>query len=416
MVETSLVDIRDCAGLQQYMMYTNKDCTSLHYPLYMVRDDFTNIVATAWKHDEELGRGYLLLSTSHQHGKIWQWETGGGPIPIGKTLSMAESGCRSNLYKHCNNNHIHNNINTDDDTNTGSGGIIIDSLHEPQRLIVAEWGEGRITRLEENGARTPLIIEVPHAEEDAANISNGSTATTSTTTTTSNDNNNNKRLEQPFQLLLTPFGDLLVLDSTTKGGDFLWQLPQVHKLPGLESLAVSRKAHAWKQLNNNTALPQKVLQSTGLGGMAFVPNNWLQLYVTMRQGDSIVVVTLSLDDDDDEEEEDDNDDAVQVIESIPKATMERQSAIYLDYTRYAGEPGPIEVDEKGNMYLAVDHGILLVSSSGSILGKISIPDISIVDLTLGEDRFLYVATESKLFRLRLQNKPLKVPTDLIIKK
>jgi ligand-binding sensor domain-containing protein len=131
----------------------------------------------------------------------------------------------------------------------------------------------------------------------------------------------------------------------------------------------------------------------------------------MRQGDSIVVVTLSLDD----EEEDDDDDDVQVSESIPKATMERQSAIHLDYTRYAGEPGPIEVDEKGNMYLAVDNGILLVSSSGSILGKISIPDISIVDMTLGEDRFLYVATESKLFRLRLQNKPLKVPTDLILK-
>jgi hypothetical protein len=205
-----------------------------------------------------------------------------------------------------------------------------------------------------------------------------------------------------------------VLDSTTKGGDFLWQLPQVHKLPGLESLAVSRRAHAWKKLNNGTVLPQRLLQSTQLGGMAFVPNNWLQLYVTMRQGDSIVVVTLSLDDD--EEEEDDDDDDVQGIESVLKATMERQSAIHLDYTRYAGEAGPNEVDEKGNMYLAVDNGILLVSSSGSILGKISIPDISIVDMTMGEDRFLYVAIERKLFRLRLQNKPLKVPMDLILKK
>jgi hypothetical protein len=146
---------------------------------------------------------------------------------------------------------------------------------------------------------------------------------------------------------LTPSGELLALDLTTRGGDFPWRLLQVHKLPGLESLAISRKAHAWKQLNNNTALPQKLLQSTRLGGMAFVPNNWLQLYVTMRQGYSVVVVTLSLDDD---AEEDDNDDGVQeVIESIPKATMERQSAIHIDYTRYAGEPGPIGVDEKGNM-------------------------------------------------------------------
>jgi hypothetical protein len=65
-------------------------------------------------------------------------------------------------------------------------------LQEPQRLIVAEWGEGRITRLEENGARTPLIIDVPPIEEDAANatISDGSTATTTTT----NNNDSNKRL------------------------------------------------------------------------------------------------------------------------------------------------------------------------------------------------------------------------------
>jgi hypothetical protein len=115
--------------------------------------------------------------------------------PIFQALSMTESGCRSNLYKHCNNN----NVNTDD-TTTESGGIIIDFLHEPQRLIDAEWGEGRTTRLEENGARTPLVIEVPPVEEGAAtaNISDGSTATTTTTT---NNNNSNKRLEKPFQLI-----------------------------------------------------------------------------------------------------------------------------------------------------------------------------------------------------------------------
>jgi hypothetical protein len=46
--------------------------------------------------------------------------------------------------------------------------------------------------LEENGARTPLIIDVPPIEEDAANatISDGSTATTTTT----NNNDSNKRL------------------------------------------------------------------------------------------------------------------------------------------------------------------------------------------------------------------------------
>lgn len=390
-VETSLVVVSDCTELQESgIVYINKDCTSLYYPLYKVRDDFTNIVATTWKHVEELGRGYLLLSTSNRHGKIWQWETGGGPIPIGRTLSMVNSGCRSNLYQNCNS------------SDAGSGGIVVDALHKPPRLIVAEWGEGRITRLEANGARTPLILEVPYA--DSGNSSSNFAQ--------------QRRLQHPFKMLLSPFGDLLVLDSTTLDGDYLWQLQQAHKIPGLESLPVSREAHEWTQLNNTNAL-QSLLQSTRLGGMAFCPKKLLQLYVTMRQGDSVVVVTLSLDEDDDEDDEEiDDDDSVDVeeVESEPKSTMERQSAIFLDYSRYANEPGPMEVDEKGNLYLVVDHGILFVSSSGSVLGKLSIPDVSIVDITLGEDRFLYISTETKLFRARLRNKLWRVPTDLILKK
>ena len=80
-IETALLGVTNCQDVQKHLLYTNKDCTALRYPLYLVRDDFEGVVATAWKHDEELGRGYLLLSTSHQHGLIWQWETGGGPIP-----------------------------------------------------------------------------------------------------------------------------------------------------------------------------------------------------------------------------------------------------------------------------------------------------------------------------------------------
>jgi hypothetical protein len=350
----------------------------------MVRDDFQKLVATAWKHDEELGRGYLLLSTSHQYGKIWQWETGGGPIPIGKTLSMVNSGCRSEFHQNCSL------------PDSGSGGIIVDSLHEPPRLIVAEWGEGRISRLEENGARTPLIIQLTSAsgEED--------------------------RLYRPFQLLMTPFGDLLGLDSTMEGGDILWQLPQAHKIPGLESLGVSRKAHSWKELPAETfSAPQKLLQSRRLGGVALVPNNWMKVYVTMRQGDSVTVVVLSIEDD--EEEDEDNDDDKVAPEENEKVegsqkTNKRQSAIFFDYSQYAKEPGPIEIDEKGNMYLAIDGGILFLSSSGHVTGRLSIPGISIVDLTLGDDRFLYISTATKLFRLRVRNKLLQMPTDLVITK
>lgn len=431
-----MLGVSDCQKLKDAssVYYNHRNCEAssavpLKYPLYLVRDDFRNVVATTWKHDEELGRGFLLISTSYQSGKIWQWETGGGPIPIGKTLSMIRSGCRSNNFRNCTT-----------DPAVGSGGIIVDTLHEPQRLIVAEWGEGRIVRLEENGARTPLIIQVPVDKPtmtvSAAEVENEENETETPAEIEEDSSPSTRRLERPSKLLMTPFADLLVIDKSD-GDDFLWQLPQIHKIPGLESLSASRKAHAWDHLNytssshhsgittgaistldatTNDGMPQKLLQSSQLGGMVLVPKNWLQLYVTMKQGDSVVVVTLSLEEEDDEAESYDDDEVVAEQTTKAGTKSERQSSIYLDYSQHASKPGPIEVDEKGNLYLVVDDGILMLSPGGGILGKISIPGLSIVDMTLGEDRFLYLATETKLYRLRLRTKNLSVPTDLVKQK
>ena len=134
---------------------SNDECRSLRFPLFLVAD-FTSdsVVATTWMHDEELGRGYLLISTSAARGKIYQWETGGGPIVIGRTLHLKDSGCRSNLYKKCSAEATENRDAAADD-NTGSGGIAVDtfSSDSSHRLIVAEYGEGRVVRLEQNGAR-----------------------------------------------------------------------------------------------------------------------------------------------------------------------------------------------------------------------------------------------------------------------
>jgi hypothetical protein len=397
--------LEDCSSKQSQsqahsMLYTQQDddCT-LKYPVYMVQDNFEHIVATTWKHDEELGRGYLLLSTSGQDGRIWQWETGGGPIPIGRTLNLKGSGCRSNLHQNCSaafGDELHHHHHY------GSGGIVVDALQEPPRLVVAEWGEGRISRLEENGARTPLVIQLTTAPQ-------------------------RQRIQKPFQLLMTPFGDLMILDysssSPSSDDDYnysLWRLPQATHIPGLESLAASREAHAWETVNTTiiTTAPQKLLQSTQLGGMALQPNQWLQLYVTMRQENgAIVVVSLSLDDDendnDDEEESTSSDDEEESTTSSIKVRR-HQSTIVLDYSNYTSAPGAIEVDEKGNMYLLVDAGILFVSSSYSIVGKMTFGNESLVDLTLGEDKFLYMSTRTKLFRMRVRNGPLKVPTDLVI--
>ena len=58
----------------------------------------SHLASPTWVHDEDLGRGYLLLSDAGRSGRIWRWEVGGGPITIGRSLHMERSGCRSGLW------------------------------------------------------------------------------------------------------------------------------------------------------------------------------------------------------------------------------------------------------------------------------------------------------------------------------
>jgi hypothetical protein len=257
----------------------------------------------------------------------------------------------------------------------------VDVWHEPPRLIIAEWGEGRIVRLEpESGARTPLVLH--HYQEGYG-------------------------VQAPKQLLLTAFGDLIILDSRTttideEGGtssttttNTLWQLPQVSRIPPLTSLAESRQAHSWSSLPTAPAL-QLVLEQPRIGGVAMVPKEWLELYVTMTVNDKTMLAILSLGDED----------------------TPRQSRLLMDYSQYTSGPGPVLVDEAGRLYLAVDHGILVVQPPNKVLGRVSTPNITdpILSLTMGEDRFLYIATSEALYRMKTRAKALEMPTNLVIQK
>jgi hypothetical protein len=407
-----------------FYMQSHKDCSSLRYPIYLVQDfDDGSVVATTWVEDEEIGRGYLLLSTSAGNGKVFRWEAGGGPIAIGRTLHLQDSGCRSNLYQKCSVDGTGNTASTTKNPNrhTGSGGITVDTFHSDSLpfLMVAEYGEGRVVRLEENGARTPLIIET----QQHTTLANGTTV------------EGQNRLSRPFRLLVTPYGDLMVVDDATAFGKgfVLWRLPKASDVPALPSLSVSREAHAWNR-NNSTGIPQVFFQSIAMGGMVLDPSGQ-GLYVTTmdRDSSSVIVVRLplleDLDDHENESEEekerdneqidstDDSKDAIGAEEErASRALGSRQSKLVFDYTAHARAPGAIEVDNNGNLYMAVENGILVVSKSKDFVAKIAFSaDEKIVDLTLGSDKFLYIAMESKLARIRVPNYPLEVKTDLLIK-
>jgi hypothetical protein len=401
MVPFAIVEESQCVYISKEIVKSTVDCGSSttssmsQGSMYQILQVPSLVAATTWKHDDELGRGYLLISTCQDAGKIWQWETGGGPIPIGRTLHLQDAGCRSRGPSYCNAGRL-----------SGSGGIAVDVWHEPlPRLIVAEWGEERIVRLEpESGARTPLVVK--YYDETTLRYP----------------------VQQPRQLLMTAFGDLLILDrheertyteeeedeartTTTTTTDVLWQLSRVSRIPPLLSLAESREAHAWTSLNTTSASgssttphqpPQLILQQSKIGGVALVPQEWLKLYVTMEVAvGKVVLATLSLDKEDDDQE--------------------AQSKILLDYSQYSSQAGSVVVDEKGRLYLAVDQGILIVegppTSAAKIVGHITMPNVTdpIVSMTLGEDRFLYLATAESLYRMRMRHKPMAMPINLVIK-
>ena len=183
----------------------------------------SHLASTAWVHDSELGRGYLLLADVGRSGRIWRWEVGGGPITIGRSLHMEKSGCRSGIWaengRKCpenlfgsvgaeremkeptlatseadHGNELHQSTSLPPLLGTAS--IVVELTRDAERstesknILVAEWGERRIVRVEgETAAPTPIVTMLPGQGGDL------------------------RRLFRTNHLMHTPFGDLMFSDS-----------------------------------------------------------------------------------------------------------------------------------------------------------------------------------------------------------
>ncbi|CAB9504655.1 expressed unknown protein [Seminavis robusta] len=426
----------NCQGLSQVFFLADSSCKAqqeqqeqeLQYSLNLQATGrgMKGIVASIWKHDDELGRGYLLFSQSHGNGRIWRWEVGGGPIAIGRSLHLEDSGCRSGVYQPCHANQTTTTTtSSSSSTSVGSGGMAIDfhpagTRHSEGSLVVAEWGEGRIIRMEDsNGARTPLMIQVPDA---------------------CRPNNTTRRLFQPKSLLMNPYGDLLVADTQPDdcGLAAIYRLSQAVHVESLPSLTVSRKAHGWNQTHHSHPVDLIYSGSQEIGGMAMDPT-WLSLYATVLEHDGRVLlkqmpaVTMEDDDDDetdddladDEEDDPDNnlpkddeitagDEEQPTTEAPPKPVLNDAANIVLDLTQALNctQPGALTVSEKGHVFVAVPQGIAIISAKASVLGILPMPSQP-TSLTLGEDQFLYAFSDDSLYRIRVRMGPVMVPTNLV---
>jgi len=358
------------------VFYLKQGDIELQQPLVLIDDSLQDIVASTWRQDSELGRGYLLLSQAHGSGRIWRWERGGGPIPIGRTLAMDPSGCRSKQ-------------DCEKDRN-GSGGLAVDFYKQEEfrqgSLVVAEWGEGRIVKLEEEtGARTPLVMNVPDACKHASARP--------------------RRVERPIQMLYTPTGDLVFMESSSSCQTVM-RLNQAVHVPPLDSAMTSRMAHKWNTTHHEHAI-DVLYKETDLGSMA-LDSKGEGLYVTVKRNGSVLLVHLSLllEDDDDEEEDTNVNTRMGLLQHTAKVAFNLSEA---DITE---SPQAMTVDESGNVFLAVPTGVLVLKDGKDVVGMLAAPT-PITSMTLGEDKYLYLTTSTALLRIRVRNGPPKLRTDLV---
>eukprot|EP00978_Attheya_sp_CCMP212_P015213 scaffold39179_cov50-Attheya_sp.AAC.3 len=352
----------------------------------------------------------------------------------------------------------------------GSGGMAIENPPSSS-LVVAEWGQERIIRLEsETGSRTPLVWTVPYS-------SSSSTTTTHNTNpvTHQQQQQRRRRVHRPNHLLYTPFGDLLFVDhealdekDPTVSVAGIYRLREAVHVPPLPPHK-SREAHDWTEMPAAiTAAPaatellfQEHVQQ--IGGLA-LDANLTGIYVSaivptihddQEQHQRHVLLHIPLQEDDDETENDSSDDNDSQKEEvgakkelnedgnekeddpsmdrIQKGLLDGTAREVMDLTPLHKKgshgngsrmlaAGPVTVDEKGHVYVAVGGSLIVLNPSGSsvVLGVIPLglnndegDSILITDVVLGEDGFLYVSTLHQLLRLRTKAKPMSVPTNLI---
>ncbi|KAI2497389.1 hypothetical protein MHU86_17100 [Fragilaria crotonensis] len=128
---------------------------------------------------------------------------------------------------------------------------------------------------------------------------------------------------------------------------------------------------------------------------------WKGLYAVVKVGSSIKVLHLFLNDDDDEPLWD-----------------SRYEVVYewsIGADASATAPGPIVVDQGGNLYAGFGQTLLVLTSQGAIIASLELPAPA-TSLTLGQDGFLYVSSATDLYRMMVRSQPLKVPTNLVVKK
>ncbi|KAL3771451.1 hypothetical protein ACHAW5_000106 [Stephanodiscus triporus] len=476
------------------------------------RPYFSFLSSTAWVHDPDLGRGYLLLSDVGRSGRIWRWEVGGGPIAIGRSLHMERSGCRSGLWVDGTDDHDHDYDYDDDDdddddddekkkkkttngtcpenlfsggglgsmtttttTTTRSSSSTSSSSSSPPRmlgsasvavepdrdadrasagrnLIVAEWGERRIVRVEgETGARTPLVTSVPRLRRgddeddddedcDVGVVEGGGGEGGGVIRRRRRSRRRRRRrVYRPNHLTYTPFGDLIFSDTFDEGDDRVGAVYRRKEAVHVAPIPVerSRDAHGWTGTTGEDDRDDDddddddggdidiLFRTVGsIEGVALgLDFSNLYVLVSTQTGGGIgwrkMLYMVPIGSNEEDEEDVGDDGVVKTNDGMRGVTLlhEMTSSDCEDDTNshdiYHSVGSKLAVDEKGVVYLVSCPSsvtILSVSQGGvQLVGTLSLDAARIrrnglisglTSVGFGEDGYLYITSVNELMRVK----------------
>lgn len=115
-----------------------------------------------WRFDPSLDRGYLIFSQV-EFNRLWRWEEGGGAFTIGRSLFLEHAGCHDRVLLELGKKTKCSEMNLSG-VRDMSLGLSKDGGLKP--IYLCEGGHQRITRLESNGTRVPIIPHVSHNDDD----------------------------------------------------------------------------------------------------------------------------------------------------------------------------------------------------------------------------------------------------------
>jgi gluconolactonase len=299
---------------------------------------------------EKDGSGYLLFSDTVTN-QIWKWEEGQGLFTIGKTLYYQKSGCSFNSTW------------CDKIKEPGSNGLRSLSSTS-QDLLVCQHGNRRIGALFMNGSFTTIASEYQGHRLNSPNdfvISY---------------DKNLYFTDPPYGLYSKSTNELIEKDLSFNG------VYMIEREPFLHALSTGRETKEIILVEETLSRPNGIGLSPGSTRL-FVSNSdrkfpvWNVYDINPTNGRL---------------------ESGRVFYNCEHLYPEGEEA-------GIGNPDGFKIDINGNLFASGPGGVLVISSSGILLGRIRI-EKKVSNVVFGGDGYLYITASDQVMRVPVLTKPI----------